>query len=112
MKMVAHCRRIITNSITATPLQPIAARGKRLAEAILSADALKQELFYVGASRGRSEIAIVTSDREQLRESLGISSARPSAMELAREQAHVVTPEHSIQHATVQNYEPLQPSSE
>jgi hypothetical protein len=28
---------------------------------ILSADTVKQELFYVGASRGRSEIAIVTS---------------------------------------------------
>ena len=59
---------------------------------ILSADAMKQELFYVGASRGRSEIAIVTSDREQLRESLGISSARPSAIELAREQAHLSIP--------------------
>jgi len=47
---------------------------------------MKQEQFYVAASRGRSEIAIVTSDREQLRESLGISSARPSATELTREQ--------------------------
>jgi hypothetical protein len=45
---------------------------------ILSANAMKQELFYVGASRRRSEIAIVTCDREQLRESLGISTARLS----------------------------------
>jgi hypothetical protein len=29
----------------------------------------------------------VTSDREQLREMLGVSTARPSATELAREQA-------------------------
>jgi hypothetical protein len=53
---------------------------------ILSADAMKQELFYVGASRGRQEIIVVTSDREQLREMLGISTARPSATELVREQ--------------------------
>jgi hypothetical protein len=44
-------------------------------------------LFYVGASRGRQEIVVVTSDREQLRDMLGISSARPSATELARNQA-------------------------
>jgi ATP-dependent exoDNAse (exonuclease V) alpha subunit len=37
---------------------------------ILFADAVKQELFYAGVSRGRTEIAIVTSDPEQLRESL------------------------------------------
>jgi predicted RNA-binding protein with PIN domain len=48
---------------------------------------MKQELFYVGASRGRQEIVVVTSDREQLREMLGFSSARPSATELAREKA-------------------------
>jgi hypothetical protein len=48
---------------------------------------MKQELFYVGASRGRQEIVVVTSDREQLRELLGISTARPSATELAREQS-------------------------
>jgi ATP-dependent exoDNAse (exonuclease V) alpha subunit len=61
-------------------------QGKTVDGVILCADAMKRELFYVGASRGRNDIAIVTSDREQLRESLGISSARPSATELAREQ--------------------------
>src|ERR1035441_4343073 len=50
--------------------------------AILSADAMKQELFYVGASRDRQEIVVVTSDCEQLRNLLGISTARPSATEL------------------------------
>jgi hypothetical protein len=59
-------------------------QGKTVDAVILSADAMKQELFYVGASRGRQEIVVVTSDREQLRELLGISTARPSATELAR----------------------------
>jgi len=62
-------------------------QGKTVDAVILSADAMKQELFYVGASRGRQEIVVVTSDREQLRDLLGISTARPSATELAREQA-------------------------
>jgi len=61
-------------------------QGKTVDAVVLSGDGMKQEQFYVAASRGRSEIAIVTSDREQLRESLGISSARPSATELTREQ--------------------------
>jgi ATP-dependent exoDNAse (exonuclease V) alpha subunit len=62
-------------------------QGKTVDAVILSADAMKQELFYVGASRGRQEIVVVTSDREQLRNLLGVSTARPSATELAREQA-------------------------
>jgi predicted RNA-binding protein with PIN domain len=52
---------------------------------IVSADVMKQELFYVAASRGREGIAIVTSDAERLGESLGVSMARPSAIELANE---------------------------
>jgi hypothetical protein len=59
-------------------------QGKTVDAVILLADAMKQELFYVGASRGRQEIVVVTSDREQLRDLLGISTARPSATELAR----------------------------
>jgi ATP-dependent exoDNAse (exonuclease V) alpha subunit len=62
-------------------------QGKTVDAVILSADAMKQELFYVGASRGRQEIVVVTSDREQLRGLLGTSTARPSVTELAREQA-------------------------
>jgi len=87
-------------------------QGKTVDGVILSADAMKQELFYVGASRGRSEIAIVTSNSEQLRESLGISSARPSATELAREQAHSRQPEQGIQHAPTQQIEPPVPRHE
>jgi len=62
-------------------------QGKTVDAVILSADAMKQELFYVGASRGRQEIVVVTTDREQLRDLLGVSTARPSATELAREQS-------------------------
>jgi hypothetical protein len=59
-------------------------QGKTVDTAIISADAMKKELFYVPASRGRNEIAVVTSDREQLRESVGVSTMRQSAIELAR----------------------------
>ena len=72
--------------------------GKTVDGVILSADAMKQELFYVGASRGRNEIAVVTSDREQLRQSLGISSARSSATELTREPPPSHVPECNILH--------------
>ena len=81
-------------------------QGKTVDGVILSADAMKQELFYVGASRGRSEIAIVTSDREQLRESLGTSSARPTAMELERQQSGFHAFEQSVQHAPVRGVKP------
>ena len=63
-------------------------QGKTVANVIISADAMKTELFYVAASRGRSEIAVVTSDRELLRESVGMSTARQSAIELVRKQQH------------------------
>jgi hypothetical protein len=71
-------------------------QGMTLDSVIVSADAMKQELFYVAASRGRQELAVITSEREQLRESLGVSTARPSATELIREQAQEHhTPERS-----------------
>ena len=60
-------------------------QGKTVDQVIISADAMKQELFYVAASRGREGISIVTSDIERLGESLGVSMARPSAIELANE---------------------------
>src|ERR1051326_4874903 len=78
-------------AVTAHPSQ-----GKTVDTVIISADAMKTELFYVAASRGRSEIAVVTSDREQLRESVGVSTMRQSAIELARKQltAHNVEKGH------------------
>lgn len=66
-------------------------QGKTVDTVIISADAMKKELFYVAASRGRSEIAVVTSDREQLRESVGVSTMRQSAIELARKQPSAQT---------------------
>jgi len=68
-------------------------QGKTVDTVIISADAMKKELFYVAASRGLSEIAVVTSDREQLRESVGVSTMRQSAIELARKQLSAYDPE-------------------
>ncbi|MGA9707939.1 MAG: AAA family ATPase, partial [Candidatus Sulfotelmatobacter sp.] len=68
-------------------------QGKTVDTVIISADAMKKELFYVAASRGRSQIAVVTSDREQLRESVGVSTMRQSAIELARKQLSAYDPE-------------------
>jgi ATP-dependent exoDNAse (exonuclease V) alpha subunit len=68
-------------------------QGKTVDTVIISADSMKKELFYVAASRGRSEIAVVTNDREQLRESVGVSTMRQSAIELARKQLSAHDPE-------------------
>jgi conjugative relaxase-like TrwC/TraI family protein len=76
-------------------------QGKTVDNVIISADAMKKELFYVAASRGRSEIAVVTSDRELLRESVGVSTARQSAMELLREQQY----EHGLDKAPQVSHE-------
>jgi hypothetical protein len=66
---------------------------------------MKKELFYVAASRGRSEITVVTTDREQLRDSVGVSTIRQSASELARKQLspHNVEKGHVIDVATGMN---------
>jgi hypothetical protein len=76
-------------------------QGKTVDNIIISADAMKKELFYVAASRGRSEIAVVTSDRELLRESVGVSTVRQSAMELVRKQQH----EHCLDKAPEMSHE-------
>jgi conjugative relaxase-like TrwC/TraI family protein len=57
-------------------------QGKSVDEVIISGDGMRKELFYVAASRGRENIQIVTSDKELLRESVGLSNARQSASEL------------------------------
>jgi conjugative relaxase-like TrwC/TraI family protein len=59
-------------------------QGKTVDAVIVSADRMPKELFYVAATRGRESLAVVTSDREQLREAIGISAERQSATELAR----------------------------
>jgi conjugative relaxase-like TrwC/TraI family protein len=85
-------------------------QGKTVDAVVLSGDMMKREQFYVAASRGRDGITIITSDVDHLRESLGISSARPSATELAREQAQTHPAlEHGLAHLPVQNVEPPAP---
>jgi len=73
---------------------------------------MKQEQFYVAASRGREGITVITSNVDQLRESLGISTARPSAMELAREQSRSHGPEHGVEHTPDLKIEPPEPRHE
>jgi len=87
---------LFTSGGTAPALLTITAyrnQGKMVDSVIISADARKKELFFVAASRGRSEIAVVTSDREQLRDSDGVSTMRQSAIELARKQLSAHDPE-------------------
>jgi conjugative relaxase-like TrwC/TraI family protein len=71
-------------------------QGKTVDQVIISADSMKQELFYVAASRGRGGISIVTSDLERLGESLGVSMARPSTIEFANETTTKMSPEPNI----------------
>jgi conjugative relaxase-like TrwC/TraI family protein len=58
-------------------------QGKSVDVVVISGDAMKKELFYVAASRGRESVTVVTSDKELLRESVGRSGERQSASELA-----------------------------
>jgi ATP-dependent exoDNAse (exonuclease V) alpha subunit len=67
-------------------------QGKSVDTVVISADSMKRELFYVAASRGRASLTIVTSDKDQLRDSIARSGARQSASELARNAA--IEPEH------------------
>src|SRR5215469_2735438 len=59
-------------------------QGKTVDAVVISGDAMKKELFYVAASRGRERITVVTSDKELLRESVACSGERQSASELVR----------------------------
>jgi len=45
---------------------------------------MRKELFYVAASRGRESLVVITSDKARLRETIGKSTERQSASELAR----------------------------
>ena len=61
---------------------------------------------FLKSSRGRSESAIVTSDQEPSRESLGISTARPSATELAKElERGQLATDHEVAYLPVQQVE-------
>lgn len=59
-------------------------QGKTVDAVIVAGDRMSQELFYVAATRGRESLTVITSDKEQLRETIGISGERSSAIELSR----------------------------
>jgi conjugative relaxase-like TrwC/TraI family protein len=59
-------------------------QGKSVDAVVISGEALKKELFYVAASRGRESVMVVTGDKGLLRDSVGRSGARQSASELER----------------------------
>ena len=61
-------------------------QGKTVDEVIISGDRFTNELFYVAASRGRHRITVFTGDKANLRESIGVSGQRMSALELIRKQ--------------------------
>ncbi|MDQ2840122.1 MAG: relaxase domain-containing protein [Acidobacteriota bacterium] len=59
-------------------------QGKTVDAVIVSGDRMSKELFYVAATRGRESLTVITSDKEQLREAIGISGERTSATELVQ----------------------------
>jgi ATP-dependent exoDNAse (exonuclease V) alpha subunit len=59
-------------------------QGQTVDAVIVSGDRMSKELFYVAATRGRESLTVITSDREQLREAIGISGERMSAVDLAQ----------------------------
>jgi hypothetical protein len=65
-------------------------QGKSVESVIVSGDKMKKEPFYVAASRGRESVTVVTSNKQELRRSVGSSAARQSASELERK----AKPEH------------------
>ena len=64
------------------------AQGKTVDSVIVIGDRFTKETFYVAASRGRESVTIITSDKEQLRETIGESGERRSAIELVRDAKH------------------------
>src|SRR6202048_5370071 len=51
-------------------------QGKSVDAIVIAGDAMRKELFYVAASRGRESITVVTSDKDLLRETVASSDAR------------------------------------
>ena len=84
-------------------------QGKTVDAVIVSGDRLSKEQFYVAVSRGRESLTIITSDKEQLQDSIGISAERLSASELARKaesdvslhQLPELTRQHNLESAAI-----------
>jgi len=62
-------------------------QGKTVDFEIIAAERMAQDLFYVSATRAREGLAVVTSDKATLMESIGVSGDRQSASELAKNAA-------------------------
>jgi len=60
-------------------------QGKTVDAVIISGDAMKRELFYVAATRGRESLRVITGDKEALKASVQMSGRRRSATALQRE---------------------------
>jgi len=65
-------------------------QGATVDEVIISGDRMSKELFYVAASRGRKKITVYTGSKDDLREAIGVSGQRMSALELLRKSARTV----------------------
>ncbi len=65
-------------------------QGQTVDEVIISGDRMNRELFYVAASRGRKKITVFTGSPDYLREAVGVSGERMSALELLRQSARTV----------------------
>jgi ATP-dependent exoDNAse (exonuclease V) alpha subunit len=57
-------------------------QGKTVDAVVISGDGMERELFYVAATRAREQVAIVTTDKEALRQSIAASGDRQSATDL------------------------------
>jgi ATP-dependent exoDNAse (exonuclease V) alpha subunit len=76
-------------------------QGKTVDSVIVSVDGMPKELFYVAVSRGRHSVAILTSDIARLRETVGQSMQRKSALELIRGTARGLALAHELVHRAV-----------
>lgn len=64
-----------------------ASQGKTVDSVIVAGNRMSRETFYVAVSRGRESVAIFTSDKHSLAQSVCASNERLSALELAQEKS-------------------------
>ena len=62
-------------------------QGKTVDAVIIAGDAMNRELFYVAASRGRESVTVLTTNKDELRESICRSGQRRSALDLFKQAA-------------------------
>jgi ATP-dependent exoDNAse (exonuclease V) alpha subunit len=70
-------------------ITPQKVQGRTGGKVIVSSDRMDRERFYVSTSRGSEDVAVFTTDIEELRNSIAISGARPTAIEMERRCAAV-----------------------